>query len=210
MTDEKFLFQQDVRQKSNVAKSARHRRTHTGKSGGVKLPSDYMTEKERNAMNGNVESYRLNDPMTWDEFNKMPDDIKVLYIKALRQKYGVSDSRIAGMMGLPQVTFSKEVRRLGLGMGRYNTQKVPFNKEAWVAWCYGAPAPEKVKEEVAQDIPTQAEEAAPVTYHTEKAIPRCGSLTFDGSVKSAFDTVSVLLGGANVRITITWELLDNG
>lgn len=46
MKDETYLFHSDCRDKKNVARSARNKRTHNGKSGGVKFPSDYMTKKE--------------------------------------------------------------------------------------------------------------------------------------------------------------------
>ena len=35
-------------------------------------------------MSGECKSYRLNSPMSWDEFKAMPDDIKITYIKLLR------------------------------------------------------------------------------------------------------------------------------
>jgi hypothetical protein len=84
LRDEEYLFRQDVKEKSHTARSARYRKTHTGKRGVVKFPSDYMTEKEKKAMNGEVQTYKLNDPMTWEEFKAMPDDIKAVYIKALQ------------------------------------------------------------------------------------------------------------------------------
>ena len=46
MKDEEYLFRQDSRDKALTARSARHKRTHCGKGGRVKLPSDYMTKKE--------------------------------------------------------------------------------------------------------------------------------------------------------------------
>ena len=100
MTDEKFVFVQDVKEKKQTARSAWNR--NKGKYRTVRLPSDFMTRKEREAMNGEVKSYRLNDPMTWEEFKAMPDDIMTSYIKLIRERFGASDTAIANMMGTTQ------------------------------------------------------------------------------------------------------------
>ena len=60
MKDEEYLFHQTCREQKNIARSARNKRTHNGKGGRVKFPSDYMTKKELQKMNGEVKSYRLN------------------------------------------------------------------------------------------------------------------------------------------------------
>lgn len=114
MKDETYAFIQDVREKKATARSARNKRTHNGKSGRVKFPSDYMTKKEIKAMSGEVKSYRLNEPMNWKEFKAMPDDIKVSYISLLRQKYNAPDSHICKMMGTNTCSFSQEMHRLGI------------------------------------------------------------------------------------------------
>ena len=38
-------------------------------------------------MNGDVKSYNLNRPMTWEEFRSMPQDLQIMYIKKLRNEY---------------------------------------------------------------------------------------------------------------------------
>lgn len=86
MTDEKFLFVTDCADKKRTARGVNNKRTHTGKGGKVRFPSDNLTRKELNAMNGEVVSYKLNEPMTWAEFKALPDDIKKTYIKLLREK----------------------------------------------------------------------------------------------------------------------------
>lgn len=210
MNDEKYVYEQDVRQKASTARSARKRRTHAGKGGTVKFPSDFMTKKELQSMNGEVKSWRLNEPMSWAEFKSMPDDIRVVYIKALRSKYGVSDSKLAEMFGAKQVTASKEMRRLGLGLGRAAIKVKPFDSEGWFAFCNGI----KIEKKQAESDSTVMEETEqsnePEPNHTENAIPCTGSLTFEGTAESALKFVCGLLGGANVRISVSWELCDNG
>ncbi len=118
LSDEEYTLRQENRDKSVTARSARNMRTHCGKRGRVKLPSDYMTKKELRAMNGKCESYRMNDPISWEEFKKWPDEHKITYIKNLREKYKVPDVALAKAMGVQDVTFRKWVKCLGLAQGK--------------------------------------------------------------------------------------------
>lgn len=72
VTDEKYLFLTDCAEKKRTAHSCHNRKTHAGKGGRVRLPHNNLTKKELEAMNGEVKSYRLNDPMTWREFSLLP------------------------------------------------------------------------------------------------------------------------------------------
>lgn len=207
MRDEEYLFHADVRGKKNIARSARNTRTHCGKSGRVKFPSDYMTKKELNAMNGEVKSYRLNEPMSWKEFKELPDDIKVTYIKLLREKFNCFDSAIAEMMGINKVTFSQEIKRLGLGHGTKHGGNRTWNeKEAFYAWAHGVPATKEAEDPIPEEPVPEAE---PV-IEEKKAIPGTGNLVFEGKVEEVLKTIGVLLGGANVHISITWDVLPEG
>lgn len=163
MSDEAYDFVTDSRDKKNIARSARNTRTHCGKGGAVKFPSDYMSAKELKSMNGECKSYRLNSPMKWDEFKAMPDDLKVVYINALRQKYNVPDKEIAEMLGVDaRGTLYRWFKCLGLnkGYGSGNKTKT-WNQEGWVAWLHGLPAnavkdsETPIEEEVQNDIPAE-------------------------------------------------------
>lgn len=143
MTDEKFVFVSDVREKKQTASGAFHKRTHAGKGGAVKFPSDFMTKKELKAMSGEAVSYRLNDPMKWNEFKYMPDDIKVIYIKNIREKFRVPDTKIFEMLGISQQGGSNAFKKLGLSLGKGNKMK-NFDSDAWFKWVNGIPAPQPV------------------------------------------------------------------
>lgn len=86
MTDEKFTFVEDVKEKKIASRSARNRIAHTGKGGKVRFPHDNLTRKELEAMNGELRVYRMNDPMKWEDFKTMPVDLQVQYIKAIRNR----------------------------------------------------------------------------------------------------------------------------
>lgn len=152
MTDEKFTFIEDLREKKKTATGAHHKRTHCGKGGAIRFPSHFKTKKELNAMNGEVKSYKLNDPMSWAEFKAMPDDIKITYITALRKKYNVSDTNIAKMLGTDQVNLSSACRKLGIKSTRKSREK--WDADGWYAWVNGVPVAAK---EEAEEAPVSEE-----------------------------------------------------
>lgn len=198
MTDEKYSYIQDVKDKKITARSARNKRTHNGKSGSVKFPSDYMTKKEIKAMSGEVKSYRLNKPMNWKEFKSMPDDIKVSYISLLRQKYNAPDSHICKMMGTNVCSFSQEMHRLGIPSTR--KQGVKFDKDGFYEWLV------PTKEEPVEEAPIP--EFKPLedlsVIRQEPVLPIRGTLDYEGTVEDIFFALNKIVNG-NVRMTISWE-----
>jgi hypothetical protein len=218
MTDEKFTFIEDLRDKKRTATGAHHKRTHCGKGGAVKFPSDFMTKKELRAMNGEVKSYKLNEPMTWAEFKAMPDDIKVTYIKALRGKYNVSDSKIFEMMGVAQAVGQREIARLGIGIGRgMRNGKAKWDVEGWCAFVNGVPKIEKCVAdsekpvEECEPVPAdlkfaKMEYTEPKCEPTTMVAPRCGTMCFEGNARLALATVGWMLDDANVHLSVTWEV----
>jgi hypothetical protein len=211
MTDEKYTFVQDVIDKKQTARSARFKRTHTGKGGRAKLPSDYMTKKELAAMSGECKTYRMNAPMKWWEFKNMPDELKIDYIKAIREKYGVTDSAIAEMFAVNKTTVSHELNRLGIA-GAKKGRNMKYDKEGFLAWANGVPAKKEEPEvvEAPQEVP-EVQQDAPVKECC-RMVPGSGNMVFEGKVEEVLNTVSVLLGGAKVHVSITWDVLedDNG
>lgn len=113
-TDEQYEMIKDSREKKSIAASAFKQKTHCGKGGRVKFPSDYLTNKELKAMNGECKSYRMNDAISWSEFVEWPNEHKVAYIKRIREKFGVSDQYIAEMFGVATNMFLMYLKELGL------------------------------------------------------------------------------------------------
>lgn len=114
LSDEMQDFYDDCRDKKITARSAKNRRGKRSKSGPAKFSTDYLTQKQLRAMNGEVATYRLGAPMKWDEFNNMPDDLKAMYIKKLRKQYNVPDEVLAYSMGVDILEFGEWLNKLKL------------------------------------------------------------------------------------------------
>lgn len=224
MKDEEYVFVSDVIDKKTTARSARNQRTHTGKGGRVRFPSDNLSKKELAQMSGECKSYRLNDPMTWVEFKSMPDDLKCTYIKLLRQKFNVPDCKIADMFGVDKVTLSRYLKTLGCSAGRYSRGKeTVWDVDGWTLWVTGEPTGEEVSEPFMEEDVAAWEDPNPKTeepdhidpvpvpyYEVTRAIPYSGSMDFEGDIGEVLETVAVLLGGAYVKVCISWEVCQGG
>ncbi len=103
-SDEAWDYIQDCKEKKITGGSARN----------MKTASDYMTQKELRALDGEVKTYRLGSPMSWEEFNAMPDDLKKMYIKNLRKKFNVPDQALAVNMGVDISKFTECLKAIKL------------------------------------------------------------------------------------------------
>lgn len=126
MTDEKYTFITDVAEKKRIARGAFNKRTHNGKGGKVRFPSDYLSNKERNKMNGEIREYRMNSPITYAEFKKYPDDLKKKYIQRLRDMFDVPDKDIAEMMGVNAKTLATALAKIDARGGRRGKRKADY------------------------------------------------------------------------------------
>ena len=232
MSNEQYEYVQDCKDKKVTARSARHARTHNGKGGSVKFPSDYMSAKELKSMNSECKTYRMNEPMTWDEFKAMPDDLKISYVKGLREKFRVPACEIAMMMGVNPPTFNKYLRCLGIAEGRGSSGNGRgWDREGFEVWRSGfisetlvnenckntveatvetVEADVSVSEDVEESSKINEEKSIedPVCYtgHRMPVIPKSGTFQFmNNYADDALDTIRCLLSNTRVNLTISWE-----
>lgn len=153
-------------------------------------------------MSGEAKSYRMNEPMKWDDFKTMPEDLQKAYILAIRDKYHVSDSKIfTELFGVSQKTGSQTAARLGISLGRHaHHEKADLS--GWRKWLNGN------SQEIAEA--TIAQETVPcfVGASSESIMPLCGSMTFDGNAQQALGAIGMILKDSNVRLTVTWSVAE--
>lgn len=93
-SDEEYVYRQDIKEKKSAGRGAFHKKCGS-KSKKCKFPSDYLTKKEKMAMNGECVSYDMKKFYTYEEFKTFPDDIQLKYINGLINRYNVTISMIA-------------------------------------------------------------------------------------------------------------------
>jgi len=225
MKDETCSFISDVKEKGTIARSSKSRCTYS-RGGKVRFPSDNLSKKELMKMNGECKSFRLNDPMSWDEFKALPDDLKVTYIKLLRQKFNVPDKHIAEMFGINKDYIYRRFKALGLGRD-IKTSHPKWDKEGFYAWANGVdklPTPVKEEPEHCEPDPVNHEEPEvfmeddlpmEVLFPEYKpiplaAVPSSGSMTFRCPANMALNTLKELLANEMVDLHVSWGVIEEG
>lgn len=94
LSDEEYVYRQDIKEKKSAGRGAYHKKNGS-KSKKCKFPSDYLTKKEKMAMNGECVSYDMKKFYTYAEFKTFPDDIQLKYVNGLINRYNVTVSAIA-------------------------------------------------------------------------------------------------------------------
>lgn len=104
-------FNREVHERKQLTYGSRHRKCGS-KSKKCTLPSDYMTKKEKEKMNGSVHVYRMGEMIPFDEFTTYPADIQQEYITSIQQKYNATKNMIANMFAIPATVFDGYVENL--------------------------------------------------------------------------------------------------
>lgn len=195
MTDEEYIFRTECADKKRTARGSFNRITHAGRGGKVKMPSDYLTKKEREAMNGELITYQMNKPMSWAQFKKMPDDTKREYINSIIHKYDPQQTAVAAMFGVTPRTLYALCEELGIRFKRGGRQRENKNDAFW-AWVNGPVAECKPAPETRAQKPQGAAGA-----------PESGMLVFSNTTaQDAFNAAYALLTTAAMqKLVISWE-----
>ena len=113
LSDEEYIYRQGIKEKKSVGRGAFHKKNGS-KSKKCNFPSDYMTKKERDAMNGEVMSYNPNAWYTWEEFKRLPMEYQVKYVNSLLGKYE------CGINAISNTLFGLNDRSLALYLSKHD------------------------------------------------------------------------------------------
>jgi hypothetical protein len=156
MTDAEKVFNQTVQERKRIARGEKNKIKGGGRA--VRLPSDNLTKKEREAMNGETVTYKVHSPVKWPEFKRWPPDIQREYFKRLDTSYRPTAEMYAAMFGVSKNSVS--VLRASLGVKTGNRGRKLPDAAGWQRFTNrGGGEEEKA----------QPEEAAPetLTIHNE-------------------------------------------
>ena len=115
MTDAEYLFKLTERERKRIGSGDFNKKRQGGRR--VRLPSDNLTKKEREAMNGEIVTYKVHSPVKWPEFKRWPPDIQREYFKRLDTSYRPTAEMYADMFGVSKNTVSTLRASLGVKTG---------------------------------------------------------------------------------------------
>ena len=112
MTDEEYVFHQTNRERKRNGRGNFSKKRQGGKV--VTLPSDSLTRKEWEKMNGEVLTFEFDQPRSWEVYQQIPDNLKFEYLKYLWAKYEATPTMLGDMLGVDRKKVMHEQKRLGL------------------------------------------------------------------------------------------------
>ena len=113
MTDEEYVFRETERERKRDGRGAFNKKRQGGKT--VRFPSDYMTKKEREAMNGEITSWKEKEFYTYEEFKKLPQDVQIRHLNSVMTRFNCGLKTIAEVeLAADARTFQNYVTNNGL------------------------------------------------------------------------------------------------
>lgn len=179
-------LEKENREKKVVARSANKKVTHRG----CKLPSDYLTKKEKTMLNGEVVTMEMNKPVKYQIFKFWPTDLQKEYLEKLVREFGASINSVAKMMGVAFSSFysflaSRHLRDIFPKNAKMNRKQI-MN---WELFCEGKWTP--------QNAPESRENALGATNSIEEGTDTKEEF---GIVKSPIEAEKAVIDLLNDRV----------
>ena len=131
MKDERFVYYQDVKDRKNLSRNSKYKKNGS-RSRKCTLPSDYMTRKQKEELNGMVKSYTMNTLHPWSEVTHWPTDLRLEYLKKLLGM-GANRKEIADVMGVHRSTIGRVLREGGIDAESTRPPRMTAEqKKAWL------------------------------------------------------------------------------
>ena len=172
-------FDYDVLQKKRTAAGARHMKRGS-RSKRCSLPSDNLTPAQLKRRNGPVSTYKLDEPMRWDDFKAMPVDLQKQYLTNLVETYGATNEMLGDMFYVHPTHVGAVKKALGVVSNNprhLSKEKKTIRDQMWAAFCNGvvgggdavkeAPKEPKKLEALPVRCPDELEEVAITPADTE-------------------------------------------
>lgn len=174
-------FDYDALQKKRIAAGARHMKRGS-RSKRCSLPSDNLTPAQLKRRNGPVSTYKLDEPMRWDDFKSMPVDLQKKYLTNLVEAYGATNKMLGDMFYVHPTHVGTVKKALGVvshNPHRLIGEKKTIRDQMWAAFCNGVvgggdavketPREPEMVETLPVRCPDELEEAAMAPADTESA-----------------------------------------
>lgn len=214
MDDVIYAYREDVKSRSSTARSSKHTRTHCGKGGRVKMPSDYLTQKQQKGLSGEVVAYRLNNCVSYNEFKSWPVDIQNMYLEVLANKYNANLVAIAAMFDMSYSGLWAYLKRSGIQVPERmkHLKSQHLKADAWREFCNKTDADSDAVL-VEPDAPVEACEAetnCSTDVEVSAAADDSANCEYIQVRKEEWDQLNTELIGLRAQVEMAYKLLGYG
>ena len=87
-----------------------------------------------------MSTYKLDEPMRWDDFKAMPVDLQKKYLTNLVETYGATNELLGDMFYIHPSQIGRVKKQLGIAgqkNGRPDPDKKAIRDQMWAAFCNG-------------------------------------------------------------------------
>ena len=141
MTDERFVYESDIRGKKNIAHQAIHRKNGS-KSKKCTLPHDGLSQKQWKELNGPVQTVNLNAPIAWKDFKALSSQMQETYVMNLIRKYDISQVDFAELVGISGPVVNKYFKGRNIKFGKGKKGRSRKQEDTWIAFVCDIPEDE--------------------------------------------------------------------
>ena len=197
MTDERFTFVEQQRERKSAARGARHR-VCGSKSRRCTLPHEYLTPTQMKRRNGTVNTYNMDTPHTAAELKQWPEDVRREYIARLTERYCPTYEQLAGMLGCSKSTVYNLLT--GCSVPRENRRQARVQKAAWLGFISPDVPESPVSSACSCSIPVPVERKVSADATTES----------HAASRFPFDRISLTLTGKPAHsLERLWQLFSD-
>ena len=204
MTDERFVYNADLRDRKRTASGARAKKGGS-RSRSCALPSDTLTNAQRKKLNGSVESINLNRPMDYARLKELTPSLQFLYLDHLATEHKARRVDLISMLGTSTCTFWNLQQELpGKLEYKCRTKKPAPEWEAFMAAGYQGVATTPPSPPEAPQEPMTAQEPSSVV---SPPVVLSGSVTVRCAASQVLDVLLRLIDDPDreYKFTISFE-----
>ncbi|MBO6266966.1 MAG: hypothetical protein J6M06_01905 [Synergistaceae bacterium] len=143
MSEAKNVFKTEVRERAALARNARN--AYSKRRRGCRFPSDGLTKKEWEKMNGPIREINLNAPIGWEAFRELPVDLQKEYLDHVFARFSVGPAALAKMFGISKPYCGEYLRGLGYSF----KERTRVEEAARFFEAYGKPDRKRAESKIA-------------------------------------------------------------
>lgn len=201
MSDAEYVYRQDLREKKTTSYGAFHKKRGAN-SKKCNFPSDYLSKKEKKKLNSEVTTY--------DEFKKLPPDIRVEYLNTLIKKYDITVVTVAKeVFGVSSDAIRQMLVKSNVYNGLYRRPHFRPRKEDIERFqndIFQARNPEELPAKVEDVIMKNDDQPAPSIRKPAEIIPQANlretKISMEGFDLDTFNFLAMKYSGQEVEVRI--------
>lgn len=208
MTNEAYTMVETIKERKSMLSGARHKKGGS-KSKKCTLPSDTLSKKEKEKMNGEMRVYNLRYPVNYNTFSEFPNDIKEEYIRQMQTRYLADQDMLAASFGMNGVQFIHMLDGLGIELEEVHPDQ--SRRLTWSAMTSTFKTPEAF--EIKHPVHITGFNLKPITLKQLKKMSVDDAIAYVIDVCHHFgvnvNTVAMKIFGLKSETITTWARFRN-